>query len=166
MLTKEEKGKRISGAKRGKIPKNLAYLHRLPRNKLWRERMSKAIKGIKRSEEVRKKVSVARLARKKRLGYINSLKTRKKMSEVHMGRKLSEEHKRKVSEGMRGKKNALGYSPSEETRKKLSISNKGEKSYLWQGGKSFEPYTIDWTETLKRSIRERDHYICQLCDKA
>ncbi|GAJ24764.1 unnamed protein product, partial [marine sediment metagenome] len=38
-----------------------------------------------------------------------------------------------------------------------------EKNYLWQGGISFEPYSVDWTETLKRSIRERDHYICQLC---
>ena len=27
------------------------------------------------------------------------------------------------------------------------------------------PYTVDWTETLKRSIRERDHYQCQVCGK-
>jgi 5-methylcytosine-specific restriction endonuclease McrA len=26
-----------------------------------------------------------------------------------------------------------------------------------------KPYSIDWTETLKRSIRERDSYQCQLC---
>lgn len=37
------------------------------------------------------------------------------------------------------------------------------KSPVWKGGKSFEPYSVDWTETLKRSIRERDKYICQLC---
>jgi len=39
----------------------------------------------------------------------------------------------------------------------------GEKNHFWQGGKSFEPYTIDWNNTLKRSIRERDHYICGIC---
>lgn len=26
-------------------------------------------------------------------------------------------------------------------------------------------YSIDWTETLRRSIRERDKYTCQLCGK-
>lgn len=25
------------------------------------------------------------------------------------------------------------------------------------------PYSVDWTETLKRSIRERDNYTCKLC---
>lgn len=33
----------------------------------------------------------------------------------------------------------------------------------WRDEKSFEPYTVDWTKTLRRSIRERDHYTCQLC---
>lgn len=33
----------------------------------------------------------------------------------------------------------------------------------WRGGLSFEKYTTDWTETLKGSIRERDHYTCRLC---
>jgi len=56
---------------------------------------------------------------------------------------------------------------SMETRKKMSISHIGktcgEKSGMWKGGTSYEPYSIDWTKTLKRSIRERDHYICQIC---
>lgn len=38
-----------------------------------------------------------------------------------------------------------------------------EKHPNWQGGKSFEPYTTDWTRSLRISIRERDNYICQLC---
>jgi len=55
---------------------------------------------------------------------------------------------------------------SEESRKKMSETHKkmtGEKSNNWMGGISFEPYSVDWTETLKRAIRERDKYICQLC---
>lgn len=44
-------------------------------------------------------------------------------------------------------------------------AKRGNNNPNWQGGKSYEPYTIDWTETLKRSIRERDNYICQLCSQ-
>ncbi|MBA7542641.1 hypothetical protein ES705_34965 [subsurface metagenome] len=50
-----------------------------------------------------------------------------------------------------------------EARAKMSMVISGEKNPMWQGGISFEPYSIDWTETLRQSIRERDHYICQLC---
>ena len=48
-------------------------------------------------------------------------------------------------------------------KKKISEGIKLEKNPNWKGGISFEPYSIDWTETLKRAIRERDKYICQLC---
>lgn len=44
----------------------------------------------------------------------------------------------------------------------------GEKHPNWRGGVSaFGEYTTDWTETLRRSIRERDHYTCQMpgCNK-
>lgn len=40
---------------------------------------------------------------------------------------------------------------------------RGKDNNMWNGGTSFEPYTTDWTQTLKRSIRERDKYICQVC---
>ena len=41
----------------------------------------------------------------------------------------------------------------------------GENSSNWRGGTSFEPYPLDWTETLKKSIRERDKYLCQICSE-
>ncbi len=41
--------------------------------------------------------------------------------------------------------------------------HKGENHYNWQGGISFEPYSVDWTDILKGAIKERDHHICQLC---
>jgi hypothetical protein len=57
-----------------------------------------------------------------------------------------------------------------EHRKKLSAARvgrfKGKDSPNWRGGKSCEPYSIDWTETLRRSIRERDNYVCQLCTRS
>jgi len=48
---------------------------------------------------------------------------------------------------------------SEETREKRSGAGNG----CWQGGKSFEPYSLDWSERLKEQIRERDGRICQIC---
>lgn len=54
---------------------------------------------------------------------------------------------------------------SEAHKNKLREVFKGDKNPNWQNGISFEPYTIDWTETLRRAIRERDNYICQLCNQ-
>ena len=62
---------------------------------------------------------------------------------------------------------------TEETKLKIKIHFKGkkrpemsgEKHYNWQGGKSFEEYSVDWAETLRRSIRERDNWTCRKCGK-
>ena len=40
---------------------------------------------------------------------------------------------------------------------------KGENSPSWQGGKSFEPYGLDFNKKLKGQIRKRDNYTCQEC---
>lgn len=74
------------------------------------------------------------------------------------------------------KKRFCSISCSYEYRKKDKknwdkyISNLKEKHQLekhsnWQGGISFEPYSVDWTDDLKRAIRKRDKYTCQLCRK-
>ena len=39
----------------------------------------------------------------------------------------------------------------------------GDKNPNWQGGISFEPYSIEWTEELREFIRKRDNYTCQNC---
>jgi hypothetical protein len=116
-------------------------------------KFSKNRLGKHHSEETKRKMSEIRLEKKERLGYLNSSETRKKMSEIHKkprpwrkGIKFSEKHKKKLSLAKVGK-------------------YIGEKCNFWRGGISFEPYSIDWTNTLKRSIRERDHYICQLCNQ-
>ena len=41
----------------------------------------------------------------------------------------------------------------------------GSKHHNWNNGSSFKPYTVDWTRSLRISIRERDRYVCQLCSK-
>jgi len=77
---------------------------------------------------------------------------------------------------------------TEETKKRIAQANKGKKSYWknkklteeykqkikdnhadvkmqnnpnWQGGKSFEPYSLEFNKELKNFIKERDNYICQ-----
>jgi len=39
----------------------------------------------------------------------------------------------------------------------------GEKNPAWEGGKSFLPYPSEFNSLLKRKIKERDNYKCQLC---
>jgi len=86
-------------------------------------------------------------------------------TEFKKGQKFSKEIKEKIRQGLIGNKWNIGKKRSEKFKKHLSEINKGEKSYLWRGGISFNPYSVDWTRTLKRSIRERDRYTCQICRK-
>ena len=46
-----------------------------------------------------------------------------------------------------------------------SCSKLEEKNNSWKGGISFEPYSTDWREILKRAVRERDNYVCKICSK-
>lgn len=126
-------------------------------------------KGKKHSEETRKKISKAQ---KGKAGFWSGKKlsdaTKKKLSEINKGKKLSIETRKKLS--IIAKSRSL---PSDETREKIRQTLKikgikppimfGEKNPCWKGGISFEPYSIDWTRTLRQSIRERDKYTCQLC---
>jgi hypothetical protein len=87
------------------------------------------------------------------------------------GIKHSEETKRKVSETKKNQHRKM----TEGEKLKLSNYNKsigkkpplriGKDSNFWKGGISFEVYPVSWKETLKRSIRERDRYTCQICYK-
>lgn len=84
-----------------------------------------------------------------------------------LGNKLSEETKRNIGingfhYGMSGKKH------SEETRLKMSESRKGQKSYLWQGGKTSLNFSIRASyvyQALRRKVLIRDDFICQSCSK-
>ena len=75
------------------------------------------------------------------------------------GFKHSKETKDKIKEG-----NKRRYVKFPNLKRQIAEKLSGSKSHLWQGGKSFEPYSVDWTKSLKQSIRERDHFICQLCN--
>jgi len=109
-----------------------------------------------------------------------------KGQKIRLDIKHTTESKKKIGKAMEGKQNCLGRKLSEKTKKKISewgiqntgkrykkypnlkkqISEKmsGKNSPFWKGGISFEPYSVNWTETLKRAMRERDRYICQVCN--
>jgi len=109
----------------------------------------------------------------------------------NIGRKQSEKTKKKISEHnkkryanneifgfQRGDKNPM---KDKKIRNKVSIKlkngykegrivwNKGkphlvlEKHWNWKDGKSFEPYPISFNVKLKKLIRERDKYRCNIC---
>jgi 5-methylcytosine-specific restriction endonuclease McrA len=84
----------------------------------------------------------------------------KKQRESHLWHKLTQEQKDKISKKNKGKKKPPR---TEEHKRKISENNSGSKNHWWQWWKSFERYTIDWTNTLRQSIRERDKYVCKIC---
>ena len=166
-ISKALKGRKLFKKTREKISRNLKGKYRGKNN--WHY-------GKHHSEEIKRKMSITR----KKIKLTD--KWKKKISEAKKGKKLSEEHKKKVSEALKrqwaeGKRKAkTGYRHTEKWKERMRGRipwNKGkkcpqmsmERNGSWRGGISYEPYSTDWTETLRRSIRERDHYICQLCKK-
>lgn len=102
------------------------------------------------SEETRKKIS--QNSRK-----YQTLETREKISNTMGRKKKTREHSFNISKGHKGK------IMSEETKIKLSKHFQGEKSSLWRGGISFEPYDLNFTNRFKKIIKERDGNCCMVC---
>lgn len=143
--------------------------------------MTKYWLGKKRSEEDRKKISLAlrgrKLTKEHRAKVIKNL-----VRSPWAGKKLTVEHRLKIGLGNKGKKYKpmskegrrniskahKGLKLSVKTRKKLSKLNRGEKSHLWKGGitkintliRSSLEYRL-WRE----SVFKRDNFACQFCRK-
>jgi len=50
-----------------------------------------------------------------------------------------------------------------EGRDRPEIS--GSNHYRWKGGISFGKYSCEFNDSLKRRIKKRDNYTCQICNK-
>jgi hypothetical protein len=145
--------------------------------------------GFHHTEETKKRWSEQRMGEHNSFfGKHHTIATRIKMSKSHKGHLWSEEAKKKASESHRGEKHHMfGKHHSEETKHKISIaqigkksfkfgkqetehtkqknieSHLGEKNAAWNGGSSFEPYTLDFNKRFKAAIRERDG-CCMMCN--
>jgi len=76
---------------------------------------------------------------------------------ININRIVSMETRKKLSDANKGKK------VKEETKFKLRQYT-GDKSSNWRGGISKSLYCDKWTKELREDVRNRDSYICQLCN--
>lgn len=138
---------------------------------LARQREKNANYGHFWTDEMKKRLSLLKKGTPSAFkGKHHTEEAKKKISLIHKGRRLTEEHRKKIGLALKGKPrpNQLGdknHAKKPEIRRKISLAQTGEKNWNWQGGKSFEFYSIAWTKILKNSIRERDFYTCQDCQR-
>jgi NUMOD3 motif len=115
-------------------------------------------KGVKLSEETKKKLSISHLGKPAwNKGVKMSKESRCKLSKSIKNYFNNEVNRKKLSQSIKEKWKDREY------REKCKNAQKGERSMLWKGGISYEPYSTDWTEELKVMVRRRDGYICDIC---
>lgn len=130
-------------------------------------------KGYKQTEEHRRKSRVVGF-KKGEKNIAKRPEVRKKIKEAILRRyasgKIAGFQKGHLSchtlEGDKKISKALqGHIPWNKNKKcpQISESEKGDKHWNWQGGKSFEPYGEEFNNKLKGQIRQRDGYRCQEC---
>lgn len=116
-----------------------------------------ALKERKFSDETRKKMSESAKKRPQR-----GEEFRRKISEIVKRRPpVSEETKTKMRKAAKGKHCGKRKPLSIETRQKIS----GEKSPLWKGGISFEPYCVLFNNEFKERARDFFNNKCVECGK-
>jgi hypothetical protein len=159
MMSKMATGRHVSIETRMKLSKSLKG-----KPSYW--------KGKKMSEESKQKMSKAK--RGKYLGKNSwhygkpkSEEHKRKLSAIMTGRKLTEEHKNKISKAIGGENHYLwGKKRSKKIREIISSTHadfSGNNNPAWLGGRSFEPYGVEFNNKLKESIRKRDNHQCQEC---
>lgn len=170
-------GKRVSDDVKKKISTSLKGVNTWSKGSKLSEETKKKIgdsgrgkKRLPRSEEWKKKQSMARLGKKHNHktsnggGWKLTDEQKKKLSIALSGQIYSEERKKAMSEGQKGKKQPLSM------RIKTSERQKGSKSHFWKGGISkfnrTERRNLMGTLEYKlwrEAIFKRDNYTCVFC---
>jgi len=123
-----------------------------------REKIADALKGKPKTEKHKKAMR----------GISHGLKgkTYEERCGIEIARRMREERRRPMKE-MRAShphpRGMLGKTQSEEWRKNHSQMMSLENHPNWKGGKSYEPYTLEFSKELKLKIRVRDNFTCQFC---
>jgi 5-methylcytosine-specific restriction endonuclease McrA len=139
-ITKEIRKKLIESHK-GQIPWNKGLKGYLKGRKItWANKIS-----IGKKNSLKSKIASQKAVR--------NMLTKRPSRKGIKSKPLSEETKKKISDTCKRK----GIMPPKNVR---AIR---ERNGAWKGGISFIPYTIDWTNNLRISIRERDKYTCKIC---
>jgi len=184
-LVRKERSYPISEKRREKLRQRMLGKHNpfygKKHSQKTRNKMKSAWKERWANEEKKKQYQIA--ASKAHKGYVTSEETKRKMSK---GRKGYRNHTYKKipgynydNEGRIILKCAYCNSPfkvwPKEIRKRPShprycsrecqnAGEIGERASNWHGGISFEPYGLEFNATLRKQIRKRDEYTCQLCN--
>lgn len=123
----------------------------------------KSLKGRKLSDTRRKQISIVNRSSEESVRNKISEGVKKylsKLSKEEIIARYTIEVRKKISKALKNKKRQ---SLTKEHKIKIGEKVKGNKNGRWLNGKSYEKYTLDWTNSLRISIRERDKYICQIC---
>jgi len=91
-----------------------------------------------RNEETRRKIGLKSIGRTHNRGRVATLQARINIGLSSKGRIWPEASKRACSE-----------------------RNKNERNPNWRGGVSKTPYSLEWSNALKRRVKYRDHWQCQ-----
>ena len=167
----QETKEKLSKAKKGQKPWHVGLTKETDTRVM---KMSQSKKGqnswlkMKNPDDVKQKISLANK------GKILSQETIEKMRESLKGRdvwnrgltRLTDERVDRLSEKVRNIRlrdgSFIAWSKGLNAKIDQRIAH-GEKHGHWLGGISFEPYTLDFSRSFKKLIKERDNHTCQLC---
>lgn len=128
---------------------------------------NKGKKRKKESDETRKKKSEAhkKLWQNPKYREQQSIVRKDRYGKWNKGKKKSKKWRENMSRRILGNKYRLDKtSKLSEEKRNLIWGKTLDKNPNWKGGKSFEPYSVEFNKSLKEKIKNRDNYICQLCN--
>lgn len=135
-----------------------------------KERMSRAKKGLTKetsSRALRQSISLqGKMVGDKNpfYGRRHTEETKNKIRAKLAFHAITEETRKKLSEAGKGRSVwNKGIPMTASTKRKVSKSLRGELNPAWDGGKSFEPYNIDFNKELKEKVRKLKNHTCQVC---
>lgn len=105
-----------------------------------------------RTPEIRKKVSDAQKGKPRKAGWKHAPETREKIASAWTDEKREAARQR-----------GLEMAADREWRLRIANALSGENNPRWEGGITGQKYAPGFDKTLKRSIRQRDNFTCQLC---